>query len=227
MWSICTKEWQHFFSGLIGYLTISIFLIFNGLYLFVFPHTNILDYGYASLDKFFSLAPWVFLFLIPAIAMRSFSDEYKAGTFELLQTLPISSWKLVLGKFIGIILIVSVSIIPTIVYVFAIQALSTTGGLDIGSVIGSYVGLLLLGCCFSAICMGVSSFTNNMVIAFLIGIVMCLIFFIGFDTIGNLSVFDIGLNYYISLLGIQFHYNHIQLALVLYVWALVALLIIW
>ena len=145
MWIICKKEWRQFFSSLTGYIAIVIFLLLMGLFLFVFPASSILDFGYATLDNFFSLAPFVMLFLVPTITMRSIADEYKSGTFELLKTLPISSARIVWGKYFGCLLVVAIALIPTIIYAISIQQLSARGGIDIGATIGSYIGLLMLG----------------------------------------------------------------------------------
>ena len=140
MWSICKKELRQFFSSLTGYIAIIVFLLVNGLMLFVFED-NILDFGYATLDRFFLLAPWVLLLLIPAITMRSFADEFKSGTFEILQTRPLSRWQIVSGKYFGSLIVVLIALIPTIVYFFSIQALSSNEGIDTGAAIGSYIGL--------------------------------------------------------------------------------------
>src|SRR6478736_6510626 len=141
MWMICKKEWSQFFSSLTGYIALVVFLLLNGLIFFVFPDTSLLDFGYASLDGFFSMAPWVLLFLIPTITMRSLADEYKGGTFELLKTLPLTSSQIVWGKFFGVLLIVLLALIPTTVYAFSLQHLSASGGIDVGATIGSYIGL--------------------------------------------------------------------------------------
>src|SRR5687768_18028762 len=125
MWSVCKKEFRQFFSSLTGYIAIVVFLLLNGLFLFVFPDTNILDFGYATLDKFFELAPWILLLLIPAITMRSFADEFKGGTFEILQTKPLSRWEVVAGKYLGCLTVVLIALLPTIFYFFSIQALSS------------------------------------------------------------------------------------------------------
>ena len=117
MWSVCKKEFRQFFSSLTGYIAIVVFLLLNGLFLFVFPDTNLLDFGYASLDKFFELAPWILLLLIPAITMRSLSEEFKSGTFEILQTKPISKWQLVFGKYLGALLVVIIALLPTLIYI--------------------------------------------------------------------------------------------------------------
>lgn len=210
MWMICKKEWQQFFSSLTGYIALAVFLLINGLMLFVFPDTSILEFGYASLAGFFSLAPWLLLLIVPTITMRSFSDEYRLGNFEILRTLPLSPGQLVWGKFLGAILIVFSAIVPTIIYAFSIQALSVTGGIDIGATIGSYIGLLLLGSVFTAIGICTSSYTNNTVIAFIAGAFVCFLLYNGFDAASKLPVFSGGFDYYLEMLGISFHYRSIS-----------------
>src|SRR5690606_41747754 len=143
MWSVCKKELRQYFSSLTGYIAIIVFLLVNGLVLFVFED-NIFDFGYATLDRFFELAPWVMLLLIPAITMRSFADEFKAGTFEILQTRPLRRGQLVLGKYFGSLIVVALALLPTSVYYFSIQALSSNEGIDTGASIGSYIGLFFL-----------------------------------------------------------------------------------
>jgi ABC-2 type transport system permease protein len=210
MWMICTKEWRQFFSSLTGYIALIVFLLLNGLLLFVFPDTSLLDFGYASLNGFFDLAPWILLFLIPTITMRSFADEYKGGTFELLKTIPLKPSQIVHGKFFGSLLIVFLSLIPTIIYAISLQALSAVGGLDIGSTIGSYLGLLMLGAVFTSIGICTSSFTNNTVVAFISGAFVSFLLYTGFEAISKLPVFASGMDYYIELLGIKFHYKSIS-----------------
>lgn len=210
MWMICKKEWRQFFSSLTGYIALIIFLLLNGLLLFVFPNTSLLDFGYASLDSFFSLAPWVLLFLVPVVTMRSLADEYKAGTFELLKTFPLSASQIVWGKFFGVLLIVLLALLPTIIYAFSMQALSAVGGIDTGSTMGSYIGLFLLGAVFTSVGICASSFTNNTVIAFITGAFVCFLLFNGFEAISKLPVFANGADYYIEMLGISFHYHNIS-----------------
>src|SRR6476619_358315 len=132
MFSITKKELHQFFSSLTGYITIILFLLVNGLFLFVLKDSNIFDFGYATLDRFFELAPWILVFLVPAITMRSLSDEFKSGTFEILQTRPLSRWQLVAGKYSSILLLLIFVIVPTFVYVFTIRQLSVGGGIDAG-----------------------------------------------------------------------------------------------
>lgn len=207
---ICKKEWQQFFSSITGYLALIIFLVLNGLVFFVLPDTSLLDFGYASLDNFFRLAPWIFLFLIPTITMRSFADEYKSGTFELLRTLPLKNGELVWGKYFGALLIVLLALLPTVIYAISIEQLSVVGGIDTGSTAGSYIGLFMLGAVFTAIGICASSFTNNTVVAFLSAAIICLLFYIGFDALGKLPVFASGQAYYIQMAGINFHYQSIS-----------------
>ncbi len=210
MWMICKKEWQQFFSSLTGYIALVVFLLLNGLFLFVFPDTSILDFGYASLGSFFNLAPWILLFLVPTITMRSMADEYKAGTFELLKTLPLTPAQIVWGKFFGALIIVVTALLPTIIYAVSVQQLSVTGGIDIGGTIGSYIGLIFLGAVFTAIGICASSFTNNTVVAFITGAFVCFVLFNGFEAISKLPVFAAGADYYIEMLGINFHYRSIS-----------------
>jgi len=206
MWSVCKKELRQFFSSLTGYIAIIVFLLVNGLVLFVFRN-NILDYGYASLDDYFSFAPWVLLFLVSAITMRSFSDEFKTGTFEILQTRPLSSWQIVVGKFLGSLTVAVIALIPTLVYYFTINHLASTAGIDSGAAAGSYFGLLLLTGVFIAIGICVSSFTNNSVVAFIISLICCILFYYGFTAISQLTSFQNGADYYIDMFGINFHYQ--------------------
>ena len=210
MWMICTKEWHQFFSSLTGYIALIVFLLLNGLLLFVFPETSLLDFGYASLNGFFDVAPWILLFLIPTITMRSIADEYKSGTFELLKTMPLTPAQIVWGKFFGALLIVLLALIPTIIYAISIQALSAVGGLDVGSTIGSYTGLLMLGAVFTSVGICTSSFTNNTVVAFISGAFLCFLLYTGFEAVSKLPVFASGMDYYIEMLGIKFHYNSIS-----------------
>ncbi len=210
MWMICKKEWQQFFSSLTGYIALVVFLLLNGLFLFVFPDTSILDFGYATLSSFFNLAPWILLFLVPTITMRSLADEYKTGTFELLKTLPLTPSQIVWGKFFGSLIIVVTALVPTLIYAVSVQQLSVTGGIDIGATAGSYIGLVLLGAVFTAIGICASSYTNNTVVAFIAATFICFALYNGFDAISKLPVFNAGLDYYIEMLGINFHYRSIS-----------------
>jgi len=178
--------------------------------LFVFPDTSLLNFGYASLNNFFEIAPMLLLFLVPTVTMRSFADEYKQGTFELLKTLPLTPSQIVWGKFFGAAMIVITALLPTIVYVISMQQLSSTGGIDVGGTIGSYIGLILISTVFVAVGLCSSSFTNNTVVAFITGAFVCFILYSGFDAISKLPVFKSGWDYYIEMLGLNFHYKSVS-----------------
>jgi ABC-2 type transport system permease protein len=180
------------------------------LYLFVLKDSNIFDFGYATLISFFEFAPWIFIFLIPALSMRSFSDEFKSGTFETLQTQPLTKWQIVLGKYSAILLVIIIALIPTLLYVITIHSLSSTGGIDSGAITGSYIGLFFLAAVFAAISTWCSSLTSNAVIAFLLSAFACIILYFGFTAISKLPVFTGNADYYIELLGIDFHYQSIS-----------------
>ena len=206
MWAICKKELRQFFSSLTGYIAIIVFLLLNGLFLFVFPDTNIFDYGYATLDKFFELAPWILLLLIPAITMRSFSDEFRSGTYEILQTRPLTRRQLITGKYLSALLIVVIALLPTLIYIFTIRNLST-GGIDGGGIAGSYIGLFFLAAVFTAIGICCSSFTNNAVVAFLLSAFACFAIYSAFTAVSQIPALQSGADYYIEMLGIDFHYK--------------------
>jgi ABC-2 type transport system permease protein len=210
MYSICKKELSKFFSSLTGYIAIILFMIISGIFLFVIPSSSILDNNYASLATFFEIAPWILLFLVPAISMHSFADEFKTGTYELLKTKPITAWQIVWGKYVAILTVLLFIIVPTFIYIISIKSLSAQGAIDGGGIAGSYVGLYLLAAVFASICLCCSSFTSNAVVAFLISGFVCLILFYGFNAISKLPFFAGNADYYIEMLGIDFHYRSIS-----------------
>lgn len=209
MWPICKKELRQAFSSLTGYIAIIVFLLINGLVLFVLRN-NILESGYATLDQFFSFAPWVLLFLSSAITMRSFSDEFKGGTFEILGTRPLSTGQIVTGKFFGVFIVALVALVPTLVYYLTINHLATGSGIDSGAAIGSYLGLILLTGEFISIGICVSSFTTNSVVSFIVTLIVSVLFYYGFSALSELALFQNGADYYIEMLGINFHYQSIS-----------------
>ncbi len=209
MRSICTKELHQFFGSLTGYITIILFLLINGVFLFLL-RDNIFDGGYASLDKFFELAPWVLLFLAPAITMRTIADEFRGGTFETLQTRPLTRWQIVGGKYLAVLTVMAFAILPTLLYVLTIKLLAAQGGIDSGGITGSYIGLVLLMSVFAAVGICCSSFTNNAVIAFLLSAFTCLLLYFGFSQLARLPFLQGGAGYYTEMLGIDFHYRSIS-----------------
>ena len=209
MKSILKKELNSFFGSPIAYLVIGVFLLVNGLFLWVFnDNFNILNAGYADLNSFFYLAPWLFLFLIPAITMKSFADEYNLGTIEILKTKPLTNWNIVLSKFSASLILVIIALLPTLTYVYSIYALGNPeGNFDSGSLIGSYFGLLFLASAYTAIGLFTSTLSKNQIIAFILGIVISFFMFYGFDSIASLSNSS---NYYIRNFGFNEHFKSIS-----------------
>ena len=210
MFSIFSKDFSDFFNSLVAYITIGVFLIVTGLFLWVFPESSILDYGYAGLDSLFDVAPYIFMFLIPAITMRSLAEEKKEGTFELLATRPLTDWQIVLGKYFAALLIVVIALLPTLIYYISVYQLGVTkGNIDSGAVVGSYIGLLLLGGCFTAIGIFSSSVSKNQIIAFTIAVFLCFFAFGGLDSISQLLSLQ-SIETVITGFGINQHYQSIS-----------------
>jgi len=210
MLTIYKKELYSYFSSLVAYITIGIFLLVLGLFLWVFPDTSILEYGYAGLDSLFNTIPYLFMFLIPAITMRSIAEEKKEGTFELLATRPLTDWQIIGGKYLASLTLVLFALIPTLIYYISVYQLgAVVGNVDTGAVIGSYIGLFLLGAAFVAIGIFASSITKNQIIAFAIAVFLSFFAFSGFDSasqILSLQKFDDIL----IQLGINAHYESIS-----------------
>jgi len=209
MFAIVIKEVRQYFSGLLGYMTIAVFLLITGLVLFVLPESGILDLGYASMDSFFSSAPYIMLILIPGITMKSFSDEYKSGTFEVLRTTPLKIYQLVWGKFYASLFVVLIALLLTLVYAFSLSQLSTDG-IDSGGIIGSYIGLFLLCAVYAAIGIYTSSLQKNAITAFMLSALICYLIFTVFTSLASLDFISFGAGYYLSLLGIEQHYQNIS-----------------
>lgn len=211
MRAILQKEINAFFSSPIGYLVIGIFLLVNGLFIWVFQGDfNILNYGFANLSPFFLIAPWIFIFLIPAITMRSFSEEKKQGTLELLYTKPITQWQLILGKYFGALALVILALLPTLLYVYTIDALSQAGDkLDYGATWGSYLGLFFLAAIYTAIGVFASTFSQNQIVAFILAVLGCFLLYFGFEGLSSIALFG-SETYALEYLGINFHYKSIS-----------------
>lgn len=206
MKSILLREIKSFFGSPIGYLVIAIFLLLNGLFLWVFEGDfNIPNSGFADLSPFFTLAPWILIFLIPAVTMRSFSDEKKQGTIELLFTKPLSIWEIVNGKFFGAFLLIVIAIIPTLIYVIMVYNLGNPkGNLDFGSTLGSYFGLLFLIASYTSIGIFTSTLSENQIVAFIISVLLCFVFYFGFD---GISTYAGGFDLVVSSIGMDYHFK--------------------
>lgn len=206
MKAILLREIKSFFGSPIGYLVIAIFLLLNGLFLWVFEGDyNILKSGFADLSPFFTLAPWILIFLIPAVTMRSFSDEMKQGTLELLLTKPLSIWQIVNGKFFGSMILIVIAIIPTFIYVKVISSLGMPeGNIDMGSTLGSYFGLLFLIASYCAIGIFTSTLSHNQIVGFILAVFLCFLFYFGFE--GLATTFP-SIENFISKLGMDNHFK--------------------
>ncbi len=211
MFVLFKKELNAFLTSIIGYLTIIVFLVINGLFLWVIRgESNVFDYGIAGLDGLFVLAPWVFLFLIPAITMKMFAEEKKNGTIELLLTKPLSDLSIIMAKFFAGIALVVVSVLPTFIYMVAVYLLGLPkGNMDLGGMLGSYIGLMFLGSVFVAIGIFCSSLTNNQIVAFVFSVVLCAFMFIGFEYLSRIPLLS-NADLLIRSLGINHHYTSIS-----------------
>lgn len=211
MKAIVKKEFHSFFASPAGYLIIGVFLLVNGLFLWVFatPY-NIFDAGFADLSAFFSLAPWIFIFLIPAMTMKSFSEEKKTGTLELLFTKPLSIRQIISGKFMGAFLLGVMTLLPTVLYAVTITQLSIdTTGTDPGSMMASYMGLLFLMGAYAAIGIFASAISRHQIVAFMIAVFICFSVYYGFEGLATLSVFHT-LDFSVAQLGMKAHFNSIS-----------------
>jgi ABC-2 type transport system permease protein len=207
MLQILSKEFSSFFNSLIAYVVMGVFLTAMGLLVWVFPETSVLEYGYADLNTLFSFGPYVFIFLVPAITMRSFAEEKKSGTMELLLTKPLSDWDIILGKFFACWALVVFALIPTVLYYFSIARLGNpVGNIDTAGVIGSYVGFALLGGVFCSFGIFSSVITNNQIVAFVIGAFLCFIVFLGFESLSNVPMWS-SFSLTIKQMGLVYHYD--------------------
>ena len=207
MFTIFKKEVDEFLNSLIAYVVIGVFLIGVGLVTWVFPESSVLDYGYATLEPLFSLGPYLFMFLIPAITMRSFAEEKRTGTMELLLTLPFKSWEVVLGKYLSCVFLVVFSILPTMVYYYSLYQLGNPiGNLDTAGIVGSYLGFLLLGCVFCSFGLFASATTENQIVAFILSAFLCFLSYDGIDAISGMFTWS-SWSLIIQQFGILYHYD--------------------
>ena len=213
MLTILQKEFNAFLNSPVAYVVLGVFLIATGLFVWVFPDSSVLDYGYADLQTLFNLAPWIFLFLIPALTMRTFAEEKKAGTIELLLTRPLTDGQIIGGKYLACLLLALLALVPTLLYYFSVYKLgSPEGNIDSAATVGSYLGLALLAGVFAAIGVLASALTRDQIIAFLVAVVGCFLVYSGFDSLA--SVLQGSSAYYVSQLGIAAHYRDLSKGLV-------------
>ncbi|GJM28876.1 MAG: gliding motility-associated ABC transporter permease subunit GldF [Cyclobacteriaceae bacterium] len=210
MISVFKKEVAGFLNSLIAYIVVSVFLTGIGLLMWVFPQTNLLDYGFADMESLFGLAPYVFMFLIPAICMKFFAEERKSGTMELLFTRPLTDYQVIFGKYLAGFFLVVFSLVPTLIYYYSVYELGNPrGNLDSAGIAGSYIGLLLLGSFFTALGVLASSLTENQIVAFILGAFLCFIWYDGIDALSQMDLVD-GAGHQIERLGVVYHYNSLS-----------------
>ncbi len=207
MITVMMKEIHEFLYSIIAYLIIGIFLICVSIVLWVLPDTSLLEYGYATMEPLFRIGPYLFMFLIPAITMKSFAEEKRSGTIELLYTLPLTSRAIVMGKFLAASSLVFFSLLPTLVYYYSIYQLGNPqGNLDTSGIVGAYFGLFFLGSVFASIGIFSSSISENQIVSFVVAAMLCFISYEGFTTLARIDLW-VSWAYYIEYFGIIFHYN--------------------
>lgn len=211
MYTLFLKEIKGFFSSVIGYIVIAFFLLIVSLFMWVFPtNFNIFQIGAANIDTLFLISPWVFLFLVPAITMNMFADELRTGNMELLLTRPISEFKIVMAKYLAAVVLVLIALLPTLLFLFSINSLADpVGNVDYGAIVGSYIGLFFLGAVYASIGIFASSLSKNVIVSFLLGILFCFIFYLGFDLLSDLISAGF-VSELIKSFGINDHYSSIS-----------------
>ena len=214
MISIFLKEINSFFNSLIAYIVIIVFLTAVGLFTWVFPQYSVLDYGFADMSTLFAMAPFVLMFLIPAITMRTFAEEKKDGTIEFLLTKPLTDWQIILGKYFSSLALVIFALLPTLVYYYSVSSLGDPeGNIDSAAVTGSYIGLILLGAVFTAIGIFSSVVSTNQIVAFIIAIFFCFLVYQGFFYLSSIDVWG-NLSSLIDQMGIAYHYDALSKGLI-------------
>lgn len=214
MWSIFIKDLNAFLNTLIAPIVLAVFLTGTGLFFWVFPESNVLDYGFAEMDTLFATAPYIYLFLIPAITMRLFAEEKKTGTLELLLTKPIGDFQIILAKYFSSLVLVVIALLPTLIYYYSVYQLGDPkGNLDTAGIIGSYIGMLLLGAVFNAIGLFCSSLSDNQIVAFIFSVFLCFLIFTGFTSLASINLWGT-LAPYIIKLGIEYHYQSLSKGLI-------------
>ncbi|AZQ60962.1 gliding motility-associated ABC transporter permease subunit GldF [Flammeovirga pectinis] len=214
MWQIFKREINSFFSAILGYLVVAIFLIMMGLFVWVFPQTSVLEGSYASLDALFNVAPYIFMFLLPAITMRGLAEEKKTGTLELLFTRPLTDFQIVSGKFFAAWVTAILALIPTVIYYFSIYNLGAPkGNIDTAAVVGSYIGLILLSGGFAAIGTFASSVTSSQIVSFIIAVALCFVCYDGISSVAAIPALS-DQAYSIGLWGVDFHYRSLSRGLI-------------
>lgn len=213
MFALFSKEIKSFFTSILGYVIIGLFLVLTGIFVWVLKG-NVMSVGRSTLQNMFDLAPWIFLFLIPAITMRMIAEERKSGTMELLLTQPISDTQLILGKFFACEALLVIALLPTLIYFWSVWSLGMPDGkIDVGATWCSYLGLFLLGTIFVSIGLFASSITKNQIVAFLLAALFCFLMHFGFNFIYDLDFLG-SAGYVVKKIGIEHHYSYISMGVI-------------
>ncbi|GAA0878570.1 gliding motility-associated ABC transporter permease subunit GldF [Algoriphagus jejuensis] len=209
MKSLFFKEINAFFGSLTGYLILALFLVALGLIVWVFPESSVLDYGFADLESLFAYTPYVFTFLVPAISMRSISEERKSGTWELLRTSPVSLFQIILAKYLALLALVILAVLPTLLYAYSIMQLGDpVGNLDLAGFFGSWIGLLMIGATFAAVGLFASSLTSQQVVAFVLGVFFCFVLYFGLTALAEMLTGEFA--YWVEELSLSQHYTSLS-----------------
>ena len=210
MWTVYKKEIRSFLSSLIAYIVMGAFLLATGLFMWVLEGSTVFDLGLASMLVMFQLAPYILIFLVPAITMRSFSDEKKYGTLELLVTKPVSELNIILGKYLASLSLVIIAILPTLIYYYSIYQLGApAGNIDTGAMWGSYFGLILLAACYTSVGLFCSSLTENQIVALISSMALCFLFYQVLGLFGEIQWLNtVGKS--LRWFGLDYHYYSIS-----------------
>ncbi len=231
MLAVFAKEINSFLNSLIAYIVIGVFLTSIGLVMWVFPESSILEYGYADMGILFNLAPYVFMFLVPAITMRFFSEEKRTGTEELLMTKPLTNLQIILGKYFAGVALVFLAVLPTLIYFYSVYSLGNpVGNLDLSGTIGSYIGLLFLGGVFVAIGVFSSALSDNQVVAFMVAVFLCFVLYSGLSSLAAIDVWGPA-SLWLQQMGLDFHYESLSRGLIdisdiVYFFSIIALMVL-
>ncbi|HCH43862.1 MAG TPA: gliding motility-associated ABC transporter permease subunit GldF [Algoriphagus sp.] len=209
MKSLFIKEINAFFGSLLGYLILALFLVAIGLIVWVFPETSVLEYGYADLEPLFTYTPYVFTFLIPALSMRAIAEEKRNQTWELLRTAPLSLTQIIIAKYLALLCLIILAVLPTLLYYISIVQLGDPiGNLDQAGFFGSWIGLLMIGAVFGAVGIFASALTSQQVVAYVLGVFLCFLIYFGFTAIADLQLGAI--SYWIEEISLSYHYVNLS-----------------
>ena len=207
MTAIFKKELWSYFGNWSAWLIIGAFCLIGTLFLFFFENdSNIFDIGTASLQSYFVLVPWLLMFIIPAISMKTLAEEQQSGTLNWLFSQPVTISEIILGKFLAVWFVGVLCLLPSLTYLYTVYTLGVpAGNIDLGATFGSYFGLIILTAAFSAVGILASSLSQNQIMAYLLGVFMCFIFYFGIEQLASYKLLS-GADYILSNIGFYQHF---------------------